>query len=237
MQSLCLSVLLLLACSKVHEIAADCYMHNPPGSNDRNRESNGNRNNANRLFDSQNNAAGGYPWRGDPTKQGEPDPITYYEDSELHFQFTVQHALGAQGNAQTEMVLQYACEDTLPGLRDGYPMGGLTALGDDLTEREFLSTGQNDDGTNTIPLPDDITNAGDPTPEELRAFYIDGAKLGDDYGIEFGMHESYEYYNTFCLKAERNKGLYIADRNLGGDSARFTRQNNNGNRHGFECAE
>ena len=39
---------------------ADIYMHNPRGSNDRNCERNANRNNGNRLFDSQNNAAGGY---------------------------------------------------------------------------------------------------------------------------------------------------------------------------------
>jgi hypothetical protein len=34
--------------------------HNPRGSNDRNCERNVNRNNGNRLFDSQNNAKGGY---------------------------------------------------------------------------------------------------------------------------------------------------------------------------------
>lgn len=37
----------------------DIYMHNPAGSNNRNRELNQNRNNANRLFDSQNNGAVG----------------------------------------------------------------------------------------------------------------------------------------------------------------------------------
>ena len=34
----------------------DVYMHAPRGSNDRNCEKNVNRNNGNRLFDSQNNA-------------------------------------------------------------------------------------------------------------------------------------------------------------------------------------
>jgi len=41
------------------ESRADVYMHNPRGSNDRNCERNVNRNNGNRLFDSQNNAKGG----------------------------------------------------------------------------------------------------------------------------------------------------------------------------------
>ena len=36
-------------------VSADIYLHNPAGSNNRNRERNANRNNANRLFDSQNN--------------------------------------------------------------------------------------------------------------------------------------------------------------------------------------
>ena len=36
------------------------FQHNPRGSNDRNCERNVNRNNGNRLFDSQNNAKGGY---------------------------------------------------------------------------------------------------------------------------------------------------------------------------------
>ena len=39
---------------------ADVYMHNPRGSNNRLNEQSANRNNANRLFDSQNNNKGGY---------------------------------------------------------------------------------------------------------------------------------------------------------------------------------
>ena len=38
----------------------DVYLHNPRGNNNRCDERSNNRNNANRLFDSQNNAAGGY---------------------------------------------------------------------------------------------------------------------------------------------------------------------------------
>ncbi len=41
-------------------VAGDCYMQNPRGSNDRLNEANTDRDNANRLFDSQNNAQGGY---------------------------------------------------------------------------------------------------------------------------------------------------------------------------------
>ena len=41
-------------------VKADVYLHNPRGNNNRCDERSNNRNNANRLFDSQNNAAGGY---------------------------------------------------------------------------------------------------------------------------------------------------------------------------------
>jgi hypothetical protein len=42
-------------------VYGDIYMHNPRGCNDRLNED-GDRDNANRLFDSQNNARGGYCW-------------------------------------------------------------------------------------------------------------------------------------------------------------------------------
>jgi hypothetical protein len=51
-------IFLLLTCAQI--VSADVYMHNPRGSNDRNCERNANRNNGDRLFDSQNNNAGGY---------------------------------------------------------------------------------------------------------------------------------------------------------------------------------
>ena len=69
---------------------ADFYMHNPAGGNDRNRERNQNRNNGNRLFDSQNNGNGGYPWRGDATLRNSPDPMVYYEGSQLPTEWTLQ---------------------------------------------------------------------------------------------------------------------------------------------------
>mmetsp|Transcript_8731 Transcript_8731/g.16986 ORF Transcript_8731/g.16986 Transcript_8731/m.16986 type:complete len:796 (-) Transcript_8731:539-2926(-) len=111
----------------------DMYLHNPPGSNDRNRERKNNRNNGNRLFDSQNNGQGGYPFRGNPSGQGVPDAITYYHGSELNVEWTNQHACGANPNIHCEVVIQYACDNeaaetnsrytTMKGLRDGYPTG------------------------------------------------------------------------------------------------------------------
>jgi hypothetical protein len=85
---------------------ADIYMHNPPGSNNRNRERNANRNNANRMFDSQNNDKGGYPWRGDRELLNAPDPLAYYEGSILRVEWTAQHACGDDPTTFCTVTLQ-----------------------------------------------------------------------------------------------------------------------------------
>ncbi|KJE92614.1 hypothetical protein CAOG_03538 [Capsaspora owczarzaki ATCC 30864] len=57
-----------------------------------------------------------------------------------------------------------------------------------------------------------------------------------DTDVEYGRHESLNWYN-YCKYRQRNKGLFTANQNLNGDSARFTRQNNAGTRRGYECPE
>jgi len=52
------TALVALAC--VALVAGDTYLHNPRGSNNRLNEKSANRNNGNRMFDSQNNNRGGY---------------------------------------------------------------------------------------------------------------------------------------------------------------------------------
>ncbi|KAK3607199.1 hypothetical protein CHS0354_008883 [Potamilus streckersoni] len=53
----------------------------------------------------------------------------------------------------------------------------------------------------------------------------------------FGMHEDYEYY-LWCSLRERNKGLFTADQNFDNKhTAKYTRQDNQGTRYGYECAE
>jgi len=54
--------------------------------------------------------------------------------------------------------------------------------------------------------------------------------------VRFGMQEDYDYYMN-CKYRYRNRGLFTADRNLNGNTAKYTRQNNNGNRRGYECPE
>eukprot|EP00753_Platysulcus_tardus_P010427 PLAT2650.1.p1 GENE.PLAT2650.1~~PLAT2650.1.p1 ORF type:complete len:767 (-),score=337.27 PLAT2650.1:317-2593(-) len=213
-----LSTLLLVALVLAPVALGDVYMHNPSGSNGRNRERSENRANANRLFDTQNNAKGGYPWRGDRELKGKPDPMVYYEGSKLPITWTSQHGCGPNENTHCQIVIQYACDDTLPGLRDGYPTGDL-GPSDTLRPEEYQQatfTLNNADGTDEIPT--------DPDDEKSKS-------------VEFGMHENHEWYNKWCAGRTRNMGLYTADRKLNRADARATRQNPNGARRGLECPE
>jgi len=179
----------------IFQASADVYLHNPRGSNNRNCERNVNRNNANRLFDSQNNAAGGYAC---PRAVGGPETQTprmyYYGGSQLSIEWTNQHGCG-NGKTNCDIILQYACEDTMPGLRDGTPINNADAA------------------TTTIP-------SNENSADDER----------------FGMHENFEYYAK-CFTRERNKGLFTADQQFALPHAVRTRQDNNGQRFGFECPE
>lgn len=253
-----LSLLLLLSVVKVK---ADVYMHNPRGSNDRNCERNVARDNGNRLFNSQNNANGGYACPrgvGDGTFQPESGQSTfaatdtttgatttftqnkrmyYYSGSVLPIEWTNQHGCGGNSKVSCEIILQYACEDTLdPQVDNFWPWvadkaEATTAFFGKQHFRDTASTPQNiaaprdgvprdsnDAATDTIP--DNAASAAPNTVETRR----------------FGMHESYDYYQL-CQKTERNKGLYTADQIVQRNDRRGTRQNPNGDRHGFECPE
>ena len=185
------SFVLLLAV--VAFVNADIYLHNPRGSNDRNCERNQDRQNANRLFDSQNNAAGGYAC---PRAVGGPETKTprmyYYDGSVLTVEWTNQHGCGDNPSLNCDVVIQYMCSDEL---RDGTPRN------------------VNDAAITTVP---------------------DNEK--DSKDEKYGLHESYNYYQD-CKARERNMGLYTADQNINKKGAIATRQNNNGNRYGFECPE
>ncbi len=80
-------------------------------SDDRLNEANRNRNNANRLFDSQNNCRGGV----------NVGTLKYYVGSELPVEWTAQHGC-SNPNLKCDIILQYMCENpssVLGGVRDG----------------------------------------------------------------------------------------------------------------------
>ena len=107
-------------------VNADVYLHNPRGNNNRCDERSNNRNNANRLFDSQNNAAGGYAVTCNrPENANTQDDIScysmnYYGDTVIPIRWTSQHNCGENNNCQ--FILQYSCEGVLGNnVRDGRP--------------------------------------------------------------------------------------------------------------------
>lgn len=261
-------------------------MHFPAGSNGRNRERNDNRKNGNRLFDTQNNAKGGYPWRGDPKVKNTDDGIVFATGSEVHIKWTNQHGCGSNPTTHCTTVIQVGCDGTkkrdgtpytaeelasgaisagtLPGLRDGYPTGGVQtqAKGQNdndnnkepkYLERKFQTQGQNQDGTATIPENEQqagcrkskkkktLGNVLFADAEYLEEGTCSPPVLNDadaQHGaLEFGMHEDYYYYRSHCRRVSRNEGLYTADRKINRKDASATRQNPNGNRRGFECPE
>lgn len=79
-------------------VYGDIYFHNPRGSNNRLDEEGRDRNNANRLFDSQNNDRGGY----------NVGSLYYYGTSVLPVEWTNQHSCHSQ-NSHCELILQYMC--------------------------------------------------------------------------------------------------------------------------------
>jgi len=170
---LCLSAMALVA-------NADMYLHNPRGSNNRLNERGRARNNANRMFDSQNNNRGGY----------NVGNMRYYAGSKLPIQWTNQHSCNDPNN-NCEIIIQYMC---------GYYVR---------------------DGTITSTIPDN--------PWACR-------KRNCNTDTRFGMHEDYDYYQR-CKITQRNNGLFTADQQLKGKTSKYTRQNSQGTRRGYECPE
>ncbi|EGD81580.1 hypothetical protein PTSG_02295 [Salpingoeca rosetta] len=175
-----LALALVVVAALVASTTADMYLQNMRGSNNRLDEARRDRNNANRLFDSQNNNRGGY----------NVGSLNYYEGETIPLEWTNQHACGNDYN-DCQIVIQYMCSDNLR------------------------------DGVTTRTIPDQPSNC-----------------LNNDCNtdVRYGMHEDYDYYVN-CKYRMRNRGLFTSDRNLRGNTAIYTRQNNNGARHGFECPE
>ena len=155
---------------------ADVYMHNMRGSNDRNCERNVNRNNGNRLFDSQNNAKGGYACPRAVAGQNadqQTQKMYYYVGEKLPLEWTNQHGGGDNKNLHSEVILQYACTDTLD------PTGKFNAADGTVgTPRDGIPQDGNDAATDQIP-----NNEAAATPSTTAT-------------KRFGMHESFDYYEA-----------------------------------------
>jgi len=212
-------------------VTADVYLHNPRGSNNRVIEKTATRKNNNRMFDSQNNARGGFNV-GDKTAQASNNEnqqyrMRYFQSglngvSELLLQWTNQHGCGADGASgpsgklNCNIVLQYKCQKN----------NEAVAPADSVTLR-------NGKETNTQDYTE--TNDQDEAQGKLR-----GRRNGNVKATR-GLQESWEWYDA-CYKRERNKGLFLADQQPRKnkqtiEAASTTRQNPNGGRSGYECPE
>jgi len=254
-------ILLTVALLQAFLVHADVYMHNPRGSNDRNCERTVNRQNGNRLFNSQNNNNGGYACPravGDGKFQPESgqsvfssvDPRTgstnsfiqnkriyYYANSILPIEWTNQHGCGTNSKVNCEIILQYACEDTLdPRVDDFWPWvankaGAGTASRGKQRFHDYASVPQNVAAPRDGVPRDSLDSATDTIPDNEASAMPNTVETQ-----RYGMQESFDYYDV-CQHTERNKGIYTADQRMRRHDRRATRQNPNGNRHGFECQE
>ena len=210
----------------------DIYLHSPRGSNNRLNEANANRRNANRLFDSQNNNAGGYNV-GDTLatkaeRMEEQYKPKYFQSgivgkSYLTIEWTNQHGCGARNSDDTNyvdchLVMQYKCEsmseERLHPIRNGY----------DVSTPDFQ-----------IINPSNF-NSEDYEEKQARKDQSEGPEgVNNQAGIERGRHETWENYDS-CRIRNRNHNLFKADQNVGSQAIN-TRQNRNGQRRGYECPE
>jgi len=214
---------------------ADVYLHNPRGCNNRLNEKSANRNNANRLMDSQNNNRGGYnvidlddqdgfdgndPYADINTMYSPNENLdnvqynmVYQEGSLLRMTWTAQHGCGNAFN-NCNFVIQFGCDtsDTFAENYNNLPYKGLGI-------RMNIVNGGN---TNTPGETDNVNNLAN--------------TYNNNNDQNRGRHESEEFY-AMCRNRDRNQGLFLADQKLKGNAQKYTRQNPNGNRNGLECPE
>jgi hypothetical protein len=161
--------------------------------------------------------------------------LYYYSGSVLPIEWTNQHGCGGNSKVQCEIVIQYACEDTLdPQVDNFWPWAsGKSGSGSDYFGKQHF---RDVDGYNIaaprdgVPI-NDLDAATDTIPDNIAS-----AIPNTEATRRFGMQENYDYYQL-CQHTERNKGLYTADQNVRRNDQRGTRQNPNGNRNGLECPE
>jgi len=222
---LSLIIFSLLGCA-----LADIYMHYPRGSNNRLNERSANRRNANRVFDSQNNNRGGYNVGDRYVSAARVQSHQYHEtyftsspesrlgtgkgNSYLNIEWTNQHGCGGDEDKDPHklncnIVIQYLCQDDA-----AVPVNNKLKVRDgQRTNTPAFSGG----------------NRNEVRSQELRRMYR-------NLNYNDVLHEQWLWYNK-CNTRDRNKGLFTADQNLRGTSSKYTRQNANGNRRGYECPE
>jgi hypothetical protein len=244
---------------------ADVYLHSPRGANDRCDEKSNNRNNENRGWNSNNNAAGGYSWCD--------QEMHFYEGSTIRVEWYSQHACGNGAQTKTDPsnpdsvicrhILQLGCDFSFATQVNGdqsYYFTDGTSLGRPGADQ------YNTIDSNDAPINSDVYNTFGDTCTETRPLTAtecgtsatndaqcntdlsDGGNRGnfnnrDTCGCHprkmqtYMQHEPEAWYLK-CKNRQRNQGLYTADQNVNNNNgAHNTRQEPNSNRYGYECTE
>eukprot|EP01048_Picozoa_sp_COSAG05_P006825 COSAG05_NODE_461_length_9571_cov_14.935283_1_plen_734_part_00 len=252
-------LLILGLCAYAH---ADVYMHAPRGSNNRVNEQNTNRNNNNRLFDSQNNNKGGYsvgvdaadytakgaaiPPQG-PVMNGNPTAgITVktlgFADNNLGRRRRAQDVINIGGtaavtaNGYNEPPVEVATGTEFPiEWTSQHACGPNDKTMCEIVLQYMCDAKSPDEGA---PGLRDGTNTGCPNNnDQCPPLTNDEDTNANTNEPQYGQHEPVLWYQQ-CRARNRNKGLFTADRNMNNrNRARHTRQNPNGNRSGTECPE
>lgn len=215
-------------------VHADTYLHYPRGSNNRLREKSANRNNGNRVFDSQNNNRGGYnvgirEAGQDGNQESEQYQQEYFQSSTtgktyMPIRWTSQHGSGGEedtnpnklnANFVIQVMLQPATtESRYERMRDGTSQ----------STQDYSQPQQRYDRTLRRNIYKESSNT-----------FIN--RRNNRVRTDRVLQEPFEWYDK-CRVRERNKGLFTADQNVNNNQgSTATRQNPNGQRRGYECPE
>jgi len=245
-----------VAVAIVQVVHGDLYMHCPRGSNNRLKEQSANRQNANRLYDTQNNNRGGYNvgdlhqedgfnGSGDTNGNGPTNDRNVYNlmynmnedvannnDNGARIQYNMMFMEGSL--LRMTWTAQHGCGNAKNNCNFVIQWACDTeeySDGNNFAAKEHKATGlrmQLRNGAVTT-TPNDPNNIGNIAQTYQNNNNNNGNNLR-------GRHESEEYY-YYAKKRERNKGLFTADQNLKGNTQIYTRQNPNGARRGLEVPE
>lgn len=208
---------------------ADVYFHFPRGANNRCDEKSNDRNNDKRLYDTENNSAGGYAWCD--------SLMTFYTTTKIDISWYSQHSC-----VECQHILQLGCQETFD-LFAGKETGKYT-LTDGISYGRSVTDPYNTFGntcTQKKPMWSECTGPVDPVcdtlviEDNLDIFNSDTCKCSDRKMKTYGYHEP-EHWYQMCLARDRNGGLFTGSQNPG-VSAKNTRQEPNSARYGFECTE
>lgn len=257
----------VLASALLVVLNGDCYLHYFRGSNNRLNEQSANRDNANRLFDSQNNNRGGYnccdldpengfngnDWMADAADMYDFQFLTdddtlekqyeevYFVESEVSITWTNQHGTGNK-KLLSEMILQFGCDNFArpeEANADGFGPDGDIASITSFPDGTACNAAcrENLADMRKHGLRMELMNGGTTNTPNDANNAADIAGTYSNNNDDDEGRHESEEWYYLCEQRSQQYGLFHADQDLQGDSQKYTRQNPAGTRRGLECPE